>query len=83
MDKSGVTLFADVLANEVANNPEPEDIDSNPVGLLRRGSSYLVTDAGGNDLLKVSRKGDFSTVAVFPFGSALAPPFLGPAARHR
>ena len=47
--KSGVTLFADVLANEVANNPEPEDIDSNPVGLLRRGSSYLVTDAGGND----------------------------------
>ena len=33
--KSGVTLFADVLANEVANNPEPEDIDSNPVGLLR------------------------------------------------
>ena len=77
LGKSGVTLFADVLANEVANNPEPEDIDSNPVGLLRRGSSYLVTDAGGNDLLKVSRKGDFSTVAVFPFGSALAPPFLG------
>jgi hypothetical protein len=77
LGKSGVTLFADVLANEVANNPEPEDIDSNPVGLLRRGSSYLVTDAGGNDLVKVNRKGNFSTVAVFPFGSALAPPFLG------
>lgn len=75
--KPSVTLFADVLANEVANNPEPEDIDSNPVGVLGQGSSYLVADAGGNAVLKVSRKGEFSTVAVLPFGSALAPPFLG------
>ena len=72
-----VTLFADVLANEVANNPEPTDIDCDPVGLVRQGASYVVADAGGNDVLKVSRKGEFSTVAVLPFGSALAPPFLG------
>ena len=36
----------------------------------------LVTDAGGNDLLSVSRSGRVRTVAVFPTGMALAPPFL-------
>jgi sugar lactone lactonase YvrE len=73
----GVSLFADVVANEVANNPEPEDIDSDPVGLVRQGSSFVVADAGGNDVLKVSHKGDFSTVAVLPFLTAVAPPFTG------
>ena len=28
-------------------------------------------------MLRVSHRGDFSTIAVLPFGSALAPPFLG------
>jgi hypothetical protein len=73
----GFSLFADVLANEAAANPDGTDIDSNPVGLLRRGSGYVIADAGGNAVVQVSHRGRFSTVAVLPPGSALAPPDLG------
>jgi hypothetical protein len=71
-----VSLVADVVANEVAANPDGTDIDSNPVGVLRDGSRYLVADAGGNAVVQAFH-GGFSTVAVLPPGSALAPPFLG------
>jgi hypothetical protein len=70
------SLFADVLANEAAANPDDTDIDSNPVGLVRKGKGYLVADAGGNAVVRVSHKGAFRTIAVLPPGSALAPPFL-------
>jgi hypothetical protein len=73
----GFSLFADVLANEAVANPDGTDIDSNPVGLLRQGSGYVIADAGGNAVVQVSRRGTFSTVAALPPGSALAPPFLG------
>ena len=73
----GFSLFADVLANEAVANPEPTDIDSNPVGLVRQGEGYLVADAGGNAVVRASHKGAFTTIAVLPPGSALAPPFLG------
>jgi hypothetical protein len=71
------SLFADVLANEAAANPDDTDIDSNPTGLVRQGEGYLVADAGGNAVVRASHKGTFTTVAVLPPGSALAPPFLG------
>jgi hypothetical protein len=71
------SLFADVLANEAAANPDGTDIDSNPVGLVRQGEGYLVADAGGNAVVRASHKGTFTTIAVLPPGSALAPPFLG------
>jgi sugar lactone lactonase YvrE len=73
----GFSLFADVLANEAVANPDGTDIDSNPVGLLRRGSGYVIADAGGNAVVQVSHRGRFSTVAALPPGSALAPPVLG------
>jgi hypothetical protein len=73
----GWSLFADVLANEAAANPDGTDIDSNPVGLVRQGEGYLVADAGGNAVVRASHKGTFTTIAVLPPGSALAPPFLG------
>ncbi len=73
----GWSLFADVLANEVAANPDGTDIDSNPTGLVRQGEGYLVADAGGNAVVRASHKGTFTTIAVLPPGSALAPPFLG------
>ena len=72
----GWSLFADVLANEAAANPDGTDIDSNPVGLVRQGEGYLVADAGGNAVVRASHKGTFTTIAVLPPGSALAPPFL-------
>jgi hypothetical protein len=61
-----VELFADVLANEAQANPDGTDIDSNPVGIVRRGSSYLVADAGGNAVVSTDHRGRFTTLAVLP-----------------
>jgi hypothetical protein len=72
--KDSVNLFADVLAYEAAANPGGEDIDSNPVGVLRRGGSYVVADAGGNAIVRASHKGVFSTVTAVPRAPA-PPPF--------
>jgi hypothetical protein len=72
-----VSLFADVLANEAAANPDGTDIDSNPVGLLLDATGLVVADAGGNAIVRASQNGTFTTIAALPPGSALAPPFLG------
>ena len=66
LNRNGVKLFADVMDNELAVNPEPTDIDSNPTGILRKGNGYVLTDSGGNAVLRVSKKGKFSTIAVLP-----------------
>jgi len=73
----GYSLFADVLANEAAANPDGTDIDSQPTGLVRQGEGYILADAGGNAVVRASQTGTFTTIAVLPPGSALAPPFLG------
>jgi hypothetical protein len=73
----GFALMADVLANEIVANPDGTDIDTNPVGLVRDGSGYVIADAGGNAVVRTSHKGSFSTITALPPGSALAPPFLG------
>jgi hypothetical protein len=69
----GIRSVADFPRFEEANNPDGgagafpgEEIDSNPNGLLVRKHAQLVADAGGNDLLRVGRKGRISVVAVFP-----------------
>jgi hypothetical protein len=77
LKQEGVSLFADVLANEAAANPDGTDIDSNPVGLFRDGEGYVLADAGGNAVVRASHKGSFTTITTLPPGSALAPPFLG------
>jgi hypothetical protein len=58
---------ADLAAFEGANDPDGGGVDSNPYSVtpLRKGA-LLAVDAGGNDLVKVSRGGQVSTVAVFP-----------------
>ena len=66
LNKSGWSLFADVVANETATNPDGTDIDSNPVGILRDGEGYVVADAGGNAIVRASHKGTFTTVGVVP-----------------
>ena len=77
----GIKAVADFPAFEEANNPDGgagafpgEEIDSNPNGLLVRHGAQLVTDAGGNDLLKVDHKGRIKVVAVFPTRTVPAPP---------
>jgi hypothetical protein len=76
-----VRRVADFPQFEADNNPdggagaEPGlEIDSNPNGLLARHGSRLVTDAGGNDLLKVDAKGRVRVLAVFPPRLVPAPP---------
>ena len=75
------SLFADVLANEVVANPDGTDIDSNPVGLLRRGEGYDIADAGGNAVVRVSDKGKFRTITALPPG-ARCPGLPRAAPRH-
>ncbi|GAA4714469.1 ScyD/ScyE family protein [Phytohabitans rumicis] len=62
---SDVKPIADLAAYEAANNPVGE-IDSNPYGLLATPFGAYATDAGGNDLLRVDKRGNISTVAIFP-----------------
>jgi hypothetical protein len=73
VNQHGIRAVADFVRFEVANNPDQgagaapgPPIDSNPNGLLVGKRSQLVTDAGGNDLLKVDHKGRIKLVAVFP-----------------
>ncbi|MBA2516803.1 MAG: ScyD/ScyE family protein [Solirubrobacterales bacterium] len=78
-----VSRVADLGAYEAANNPDSGQpdamIDSNPFSVdASAGERILVTDAGGNDLLRVRPDGKVTTLAVFrPFKTALAPAFLG------
>lgn len=69
-------VLADVAAHEAAANPI-HDPDSNPVSVLRQGSRYVVADAGGNTIVRASKHGATSTIAVLPDQLATAPPFLG------
>jgi hypothetical protein len=77
LKKDGVSLFADVIANEASANPDGTDINSDPTGLVRDGDGYVLADAGGNAVVRASQKGTFTTVAVLPPVLELAPPFLG------
>lgn len=72
-----INEVADVSAHEASDNPDGEQIDSNPVDLAPNGRGYAVADAGGDYVAKVSRHGDVSTLTVLPNGTAEAPPFLG------
>lgn len=71
-----LTVVADPVAYEAEHNPHDFQLDTNPGGLLAVGRSgtYLVTDAGGNDLISVGKRE--ATLAVFADRTALAPDFL-------
>jgi hypothetical protein len=73
----GVSLYADVLANEAATNPDGTVINSDPTGFTRDGNGYVLADAGGNAVVRADHKGAFTTVTALPSIDMLAPPFLG------
>jgi glucose/arabinose dehydrogenase len=77
----GVRAVADIAAYEAEANPDGGLPDSNPHSVTTRWGKPYVADAGGNSLLKVSRHGDISTVAVFPDQPVAAPPGLPPMAQ--
>jgi hypothetical protein len=73
-----VTKLADLAAYEAKKNPDGGDpgssVDSNPYGVLGTPWGAVATDAGGNDLLSIDRKGKVSTLAVFHARFVNAPP---------
>jgi hypothetical protein len=78
LDRRGnVRRLADLGAYEQRRNPDAGQPsakrDSNPFSVDATGQRILVTDAGGNDLLRVTRRGQVSTLTTFPFGQAPAP----------
>ena len=62
---------------EMAANPTGDEIDSNPYGILALPGKRIVADAGANDLLEVSPKGQVSVLAVFPNRDVEPSPILG------
>ncbi|HEX7107161.1 MAG TPA: ScyD/ScyE family protein [Acidothermaceae bacterium] len=81
-DGTGLTKVASLGDYEAAHNPDngivpTSSLDTNPYSVLVSGSTALVADAGGNDVLSVNRStGAVSTAAVLPPLFAPAPPFL-------
>ena len=69
-------LVADLVAYEEANNPDGVVPDSNPFGLDFDGLDALVTDAGGNVLLRVKPDGTITVLGVFPATMVDPPPFI-------
>lgn len=58
--------LVDVSAFEAAANPDGAQVDSNPYSVAAGQGKRVVADAGGNSLVKITPKGEISTMAVFP-----------------
>jgi hypothetical protein len=77
IDSSGnITDVADLSAYEFANNPNGDDVNSDPYAVLDLGDKWIVADAGANDLLQVTADGTITVLATFPQQMVDAPPFL-------
>ena len=61
----GLDVVADLVAYEAANDPNHDGVESDPYGLLHLKGRSIVTDAAGNDLLRVTDDGQVSTLATF------------------
>ena len=59
-------LTADLGTYEVENDPDGDEPDSNPYGILALPGRQIVADAGANALLEIRTNGDIRTLAVFP-----------------
>ena len=57
---------ASAVPKAVGGKPHLGKVDSHPYATAVVGSSVLVADAGGNDLVRVSKTGTISVAAVFP-----------------
>jgi hypothetical protein len=73
----GWTTEAQIGPYEIANNPHPTALDTNPFSLYSTTSGHTVTDAGGNSLLAVDTSGVISHTAVFSNVMVEFPPTSG------
>jgi hypothetical protein len=61
------SAVTDLGTYEASANPDGRQVDTNPFGVLAApGGSAVVTDAGGNSLLRVDNHGSISRLAVMP-----------------
>ena len=65
-------VLANLARHEARTNPI-DTPDTNPASVVRVGSRYLVADAGGNTVLRVSKRGKVHTIAAFPDAMAQVP----------
>lgn len=72
-----VSTLADLAAFEATNDDDERGPDSNPADLAWSGRDLIVTDAGANAALTVSKKGAISAFAVFTDPVLMNPPFPG------
>ncbi len=73
----GWTTEAQIGPYEIAVNPHPAAVDTNPFSLWSSTSGHTVTDAGGNSLLAVDTSGVVSYTAVFSDVLVEYPPMSG------
>jgi len=71
---AGPRVAADIGAYEAAVDPDGGVPDTNPTGIIARGGGYVLTDSGGNSLLRV-QGGHVSTIAVFDSPGTAPVPF--------
>jgi DNA-binding beta-propeller fold protein YncE len=72
--RGGWRTVADLNAFELQNNPDGLHAgESDPYAALALRGEQIVADAAGNDLLRVSRGGTISVLAVFPQRTVLDP----------
>ena len=67
-----MNTIADLAAFENTVNPDGGDLNPNPfdLALEKGGKAVLVTDAGGNSLLRVNQRGKIDWVATLPLEDA-------------
>ncbi len=71
---AGPRIAADIGAFETTVDPDEQGPDTNPTGLLQSGGGHVLTDSGGNALLRV-QGGHVSTIATFDTPGLAAVPF--------
>lgn len=70
------TVVADLASYELTNNPDQEEIISNPLAFLIDEGTILVTDAGANDLISGGTDGNhLKALAVLPKQTLINPIF--------
>ena len=63
--KGRLRQVADLMRFEARHDPDGQGADSDPTGLIRRGSHFLATDSGGNDLLRAGGGDPIRVLATF------------------
>jgi hypothetical protein len=69
-------IVADLMRYEARKDPDHQGADSDPTGLIRRNGRFLLTDSGGNDLLRAG--GGKPAVALRTFGNRMVKNPFGP-----